>query len=135
MLAVFALGAEGVQIGTRFAATFESSAHERYKQTVVNAKDGDTILTLKNITPVRMVKNPFALQAQREEVSGRSNEELKQLLGHGRERKGIFEGNWEEGEFEMGQSSGLVKEILPAAEVVGRTMREFEDAKRRMVAG
>ena len=132
MLAAMALGAEGVQMGTRFAATIESSAHDRYKQAIVEAKDRDTILTLKKITPVRLLKNPFALRAQKEESSGKSQEELLELLANGRERKGIFEGNWEEGEFEMGQSSGLVKEILPAAEVVHRTMREVEDAKSRM---
>ena len=133
MLAAMVLGAEGVQMGTRFAATVESSAHDRYKQSIVEAKDRDTILTLKKITPVRLVKNPFALRAQKEESSGKSKEELLEFLGSGRERKGIFEGNWEEGEFEMGQSSGLVKEILPAAEVVRRTIIEFEDAKSKML--
>ncbi len=133
MIAVMALGAEGVQLGTRFAATVESSAHDRYKQAIVEAKDRDTILTLKKITPVRLLKNPFAVRAQKEESSGKSKEELLEFLGSGRERKGIFEGNWEEGEFEMGQSSGLVKEILPAAEVVHRTMREFEAAKGKML--
>ncbi len=132
MLAALVLGAEGVQMGTRFAATVESSAHDRYKKAIVEAKDRDTILTLKKITPVRMIKNPFALRAQKEESSGKSKEELLELLGNGRERKGIFEGNWEEGEFEMGQSSGLVKEILPAAEVVHRTMGEFENAMNLM---
>ena len=133
MLAAMALGAEGVQLGTRFAATAESSAHDRYKQAIVEAKDRDTILTLKKIAPVRLIKSPFALRAQKEESSGKSKEELLEFLGNGRERKGIFEGNWEEGEFEMGQSSGLVKEILPAAEVVRRTMKEFEEAKRKML--
>ena len=132
MFAAFALGAEGVQMGTRFAATVESSAHERYKRAIVEAKDGDTLLTLKKVTPVRMAKSPFALRAQLEEESGKSEEELTTLLGKGRERKGIFEGDWEEGEFEMGQSSGLIKEILPAAEVVQKTMKEFEEVKLRM---
>jgi len=131
MFAAFALGAEAVQMGTRFAATVESSAHDRYKQAVIDAKDGDTLLTLKKVTPVRMLKNPFALKAREGEMAGKSKEELKQMLGSGRERKGIFEGNWEEGEFEMGQSAGLVNEILPAAEVVRKTMKEFEDAKKR----
>jgi enoyl-[acyl-carrier protein] reductase II len=131
MFAAFALGAEAVQMGTRFAATVESSAHERYKQAVIEAKDGDTILTLKKVAPVRLLKSPFGLNAQRQESSGKSKEELVELLGKIRERKGIFEGNWEEGEFEMGQGSGLVSEILPAAEVVQRTMREFEEAKNR----
>jgi enoyl-[acyl-carrier protein] reductase II len=133
MFAAFALGAEAVQMGTRFAATVESSAHDRYKQAVVDAKDGDTLLTLKKVTPVRMLKNPFALKAREGELAGKSKEELRQMLGSGRERKGIFEGNWEEGEFEMGQSSGLVNEILPAAEVVRKTMKEYGEAKNRMM--
>lgn len=132
MLAAFALGAEGVQMGTRFAATVESSAHDRYKQAVVEARDGDTVLTLKRITPVRMLKTPFALRAQEQESVGASKEDLLQLLGRGREQRGIFEGNWEEGEFEMGQSSGLVREVLPAAEVVRQTMKEFDEAKRNL---
>ncbi len=133
MLAVMVLGAEGVQLGTRFAATVESSAHDRYKQAIVEAKDRDTILTLKKIAPVRLLKNPFAIRAQKEESSGKSKEELLEFLGSARERKGISEGNWDEGEFEMGQSSGLVKEILPAAEVVQKTMKEFEEAKGKML--
>jgi len=133
VLAAMALGAEGVQMGTRFAATIESSAHDRYKQAIVEAKDRDTILTLKKIAPVRLIKNPFALHAQHEESSGKSKEELLGLLGNGRERKGIFEGDWKEGEFEMGQSSGLVNDILPAAEIVRRTMKEFEEARSKML--
>ncbi len=136
MLAAFALGAEGVQIGTRFAATIESSAHEFYKQKIVEAKDGDTILTYRNIVPLRALKNPFMEQVQKEELhNGMTRERMMELHGKGRERKGIFEGNWEEGEFEMGQSSGLVKEILPAAEVVKRMMREFDEAKSRIMKG
>ena len=132
MLAAIVLGAEGVQMGTRFAATVESSAHESYKRAIVEAKEGDTVLTLKKISPVRMLKNPFAVLALQQESSGKSREELEELLGSGRERKGIFEGNWEEGEFEMGQSAALVNEIFPAAEVVRRTMEGFEEAKRRL---
>ncbi len=133
MFAALVLGAEAVQMGTRFAATVESSAHDRYKQAVIEAKDGDTLLTLKKVTPVRMLKNPFSLKARDGEMAGKSKEELTQMLGSGRERKGIFEGNWEEGEFEMGQSSGLVNEILPAAEVVRKMMKECEEAKNRMM--
>jgi len=129
MLAAYALGAEGVQVGTRFAATIESSAHEQYKQAIVNAKDSDTILTLKKLAPVRAIKNPFILKADSEEKLGKSREELRALLGEKREMKGIFEGNWEEGELEMGQSSGLVKDIVPARDVVERMMKEFEEAK------
>ena len=130
MLAAMALGAEGVQMGTRFAATLESSAHERYKRAIVDAGEGKTLLTLKKLSPVRMAKNPFALRAAQSESAGASAEEVKLLLGTGRERLGIFEGDWQEGEFEMGQSSALVGEILPAAEVVRRTMKEFDEAKR-----
>ncbi len=132
MLAAMVLGAEGVQMGTRFAATVESSAHDRYKQAIVDAKDRDTILTMKKIAPVRLLRSPFALRAQKEESLGKSKDELMELLGKGRERRGIFEGDWEEGEFEMGQSSGLVRDILPAAEVVRRTIFEFEDAKSKI---
>jgi enoyl-[acyl-carrier protein] reductase II len=130
MLAAMVLGAEGVQIGTAFAATVESSAHDRYKQAVVEANDGATVLTFKKVSPLRMLKTPFALKIMEEEAAGRSKDELRALNGKGRERMGIFEGNWEEGEFEMGQSSGLVKEILPAAEVLRRIIQGYEEAKR-----
>ncbi|MGE5313877.1 MAG: NAD(P)H-dependent flavin oxidoreductase [Acidobacteriota bacterium] len=132
MLACMALGAEGVQIGTAFAATAESSAHERYKQSIIEADDGATVLTMKKVSPLRMLKTPFALKVMEAEAAGRSKEELRELNGKGRERMGIFEGNWEEGEFEMGQSSGLVKEILPACELVRRFIREYEDAKKNI---
>lgn len=133
MLAAMVLGAEGVQIGTAFAATVESSAHDRYKRSIVEAHDGDTVLTLKKVSPTRMLKTPFALKVMEEEAAGRSKDELRTLNGKGRERMGIFEGNWEEGEFEMGQSSGLVKEILPAAELVKKFIREYEQAKQSIV--
>ncbi len=132
MLAAFALGAEAVQVGTRFAATIESSAHPRYKQAIIEAHDNSTLLTLKKVTPVRMIKNPFALKIDAEEKMGKSKEELLELLGHKREMKGIFEGDWEEGELEMGQSSGLVKNILPAADVVKNMIAEFESAKKKI---
>jgi len=132
MAAALSLGAEGVQVGTRFAATFESSAHENYKKAVVGTGDGDTVLTLRKITPVRMIKTPFARKAVEAERNGASREELEALLGSSRERMGIFEGNIDEGEMEAGQSSGLVKEILPAAEVVRRMMAEYDAAKRRL---
>lgn len=130
MLAAFALGADAVQVGTRFAATVESSAHEVYKQKIVDAKDGDTVLTYRNILPVRAMKNPFMSEVQKEETQkGMTRERMMELHAKGRERKGIFEGNWEEGEMEMGQSSGLVHDIIPAAEVINRMMREFESAR------
>ncbi len=133
MLAAFALGAEGVQVGTRFAATIESSAHELYKQKIVEANDGATVLTYRNIVPLRAMKSPFTTQVQKEEnEKGMTRERMMELHGKGRERKGIFEGNWEEGEFEMGQSSGLVNEILPASDVVKKIMTEFEEARRKL---
>ena len=135
MLAAFALGAEGVQIGTRFAATMESSAHELYKQKIVEANDGDTVLTYRNILPVRAMKNPFMAQVQKEETQkGMTKDRMMELHAKGRERKGIFEGNWEEGELEMGQSSGLVHDIVSAKEVVERFMREFEETKHRFIS-
>lgn len=131
MCAALALGAEGVQIGTRFAATVESSSHDRYKQAIVEAQDTSTVLTLKKITPVRLIKSPFAQKAQEAEARGASKDDLLNLLGSKRERMGIFEGNWEEGEFEAGQSSGLVREILPAGDIVRLTMRECETAMEK----
>jgi enoyl-[acyl-carrier protein] reductase II len=131
LAAALALGADGVQVGTRFAATVESSAHENYKQAVLGAGDGGTVFTLKKLTPVRMIKTPFALKALQAERDGASREELESLLGRGREMMGIFEGNIEEGEFEAGQSSGLVKEILPAGEVVRRMMEEYRAVVQR----
>jgi enoyl-[acyl-carrier protein] reductase II len=132
MLAAMVLGAEGVQVGTAFAATVESSAHERYKQAVVDAADGATVLTFKKVSPIRMLKTPFALRMVQEEAAGKSKEELRELNGKGRERLGIFEGNWEEGEFEMGQSSGLVKTILPAADVVAKFVSGYDRAVGRI---
>jgi enoyl-[acyl-carrier protein] reductase II len=125
MAAAMALGAEGVQVGTRFAATVESSAHADYKNAVVDAGDAGTILTLKSLTPVRLIRNRFAMQAIEAERSCMPVEEIRELLGRKRERRGIFEGDLDEGELEAGQSSGLVHEILPAAEVVERLVREF----------
>jgi enoyl-[acyl-carrier protein] reductase II len=130
--AAFSLGAHGVQVGTRFAATGESSSHMNYKQAVVRAQDGDTVLTLRKITPVRLIKTPFALRALEAERRGADRAELEKLLGQKREMQGIFEGNIEEGEFEAGQSSGLVKEILPAGEVVRRMMEEYYRVKEAL---
>ncbi len=130
--AALALGADGVQIGTRFAATEESSAHPAYKQAVVDAVDNTTLLTLKAVTPVRLIKNKFALEAWQAERSGATQEELATLLGRKRERRGIFEGDTEEGELEAGQSSGLVKEILPAAQVFQNIIREYNETLERL---
>ncbi len=125
MIAAFALGAEGVQIGTRFAASVESSAHENYKQAIVNAKDDSTVLIMKKVVPVRLIKNKFAEKVIESEKRGTTKGELIELLGKGRERTAIFEGNLDEGEIEAGQISGLIKEIMPAGEIVHRIMSEY----------
>lgn len=132
MLAAFALGAEGVQMGSRFAASLESSAHELYKQAVIQAEEGDTVLTLKQLTPVRFIKNAFYEKVQAAEAACASKEELVALLGKGRAKKGIFEGNLEEGEIEVGQVSSRLKEVLPARGIVERVWREFLQEKERI---
>lgn len=132
MLAAFALGAEGVQIGSRFAASEESSAHTAFKQTIVEARDGDTKLTLKSIIPVRLIKNEFVRKVEELEARGASREELLELLGRGRAKLGMFEGNTEEGELEIGQVSALIDEIRPAGEIVEEIMREFHQAKQEL---
>ncbi len=132
MAAAFALGAEGVQVGTRFAATEESSAHRTYKELVVRAGDGDTVFVFKKLSPVRMIKTPFALKAAESDRTGATKDEQLALLGSKRERAGIFEGNIEEGEFEAGQSSGLITAVLPAAEVVRRMVLEYRATKDRL---
>jgi len=128
MLAALALGAQCVQIGTRFAATVESSSHPLFKQAVVQSDDNSTVLVLKKIAPVRLKKNRFAIQALEAQQHGATNEEEIELLGHKREMQGIFEGNLEEGELEMGQSSGLIKEILTCEQVVRKLVEEFGEA-------
>ena len=132
MLAALALGAQAVQIGTRFAATIEASSHPNFKNAIVEADDTATILTLKKIAPVRMKKNTFSLKALAAQMSGASKDEEIELLGRKREMHGIFEGDLEQGELEMGQSSGLISDIIPAKEVVERLFAEFEAAKLRM---
>jgi len=125
MLAAMVLGADGVQIGSRFAASIESSAHENFKQSVVNAKEGDTIVTLKELTPVRMIKNKFYMNIAEAEKKGATVEELKQLLGKGRSKSGIFEGDLTEGELEIGQIAALINDIEPAAKIVEKIMDEY----------
>lgn len=125
MAAAFALGAEAVQIGSRFVASVESSAHPNFKQSVINAKEGDTVLTLKKLTPVRLIKNKFALTALEYEKRGANEEELKELLGRARAKRGMFEGDLEEGELEIGQVSALIDEIKPAAQILKDIMEEF----------
>lgn len=134
MLAAFSLGAEGIQVGTRFAATIESSAHALYKKAVVDATDTSTVLTLKQLVPVRLIKNAFAQRALEAERSGATKDELLALLATKRERAGIFDGEMNEGEIEAGQIAGLVRDIPSAADVVSRLLAEFEDARSKLPA-
>ncbi|MFN4110640.1 MAG: NAD(P)H-dependent flavin oxidoreductase [Ignavibacteria bacterium] len=124
--AAFALGAEGVQIGTRFAATIESSAHENYKQKIVEAQDNETVIGFRKIGLVRMLKNNFALRAIQAEQSCADENKLKEIWGEKRERLGIFEGDINEGALEAGQSAGLIKEILSVKEVFQKLINEFD---------
>jgi enoyl-[acyl-carrier protein] reductase II len=126
IVAAFALGAEGVQIGTRFAATFEASGSERFKQKIVEAKDDSTALVMKKLNPVRLFKNKFAAEVIEAEKQGADPEKLKELLGKKREMKGMFEGDLDEGELEMGQSSGLVNEIRSVRDVVRDLIQQYE---------
>lgn len=128
MLAAMNLGADGVQIGSRFIATPESSAHANFKHAVLAAGEGATMLTLKEITPVRLIKNEFYQQVEHAYLQGASAEELNTLLGRGRAKKGMFEGDLTEGELEVGQVSGLIDTIKPAAEVVSELLTEFKEA-------
>jgi enoyl-[acyl-carrier protein] reductase II len=132
MLAAMALGAEGVQIGSRFVATHESSAHESFKQAVVAAKEGDTKLSMKKVVPVRLLHNRFAEQVQELEKRGADTGELIELLGRARAKRGMFEGDMDEGELEIGQVSSLIKGIMPAADVVRELEEEFNAAAERV---
>ena len=131
MLAAMVLGAEGVQVGSRFVASEEASSHTSFKEAVIKAKEGDTGLTLKQLTPVRMIKNKFYQQVQEAEWKGATSEQLKTLLGRARAKKGMFEGNLEEGELEIGQVSALIDDILPAKKIVHTLWNEFNDALHR----
>ena len=128
MLAALTLGADAVQIGSRFVASPESSAHEAFKNAVIDAKEGDTLLTLKELTPVRLLKNPFFDQVQEAYKNGATPEELNTLLGRGRAKKGMFLGDMHEGELEIGQIAGLIHEIKPAAEIVAEIIGEYRQA-------
>lgn len=118
MLAAMVLGASGVQVGSRFVASVEASSHQSFKEEVVKAKEGDTILALKKLTPVRLIRNDFCKQVQEAEAGGASNEALITLLGRGRAKKGMFEGDMQEGELEIGQVSSIIDDIRPAGEIV-----------------
>ena len=133
MLAAMVLGAEGVQVGSRFIASNEASSHDNFKTKVIMAKEGDTQLSLKQLTPVRLLKNNFFKQIQDAEKKCASVNELQQLLGNGRAKLGMFEGNVEEGELEIGQVSSLINKIKPAAEIVQEIYKEFEKALTQQV--
>lgn len=128
MAAAFALGAEGVQVGTRFALTRESSASDAFKQKCISLAEGDTMLSLKKVSPTRMVKNDFYQSVQEMEDRGASEEELRAFLGRGRSKRGIFEGDLVEGELEIGQVASLIREIVSAEEVVKEMVREYNKA-------
>lgn len=128
MLAAFALGAEAVQVGSRFVATHESSAHGAFKQAVVEAKEGSTELSLKQLTPVRLIKNKFWQEVKEAEMRGASKEELTELLGRARAKKGMFEGDLDNGELEIGQVSGSIHSIQSAASVVDEMLSEYRKA-------
>lgn len=132
MLATFALGAEGVQIGTRFALTEESSAHENFKQLCLNLNEGDTKLLLKKLSPTRLVKGEFTTAVEEAEARGASAEEMKELLGKGRSKKGIFEGNLQEGELEIGQVASLFREMQTVSEVMKEIMEDFRNGMEKI---
>ncbi|WP_439131224.1 NAD(P)H-dependent flavin oxidoreductase [Polaribacter sp.] len=129
MLAAMVLGADGVQIGSRFAATEESSAHIKFKNSIVDVKDGDTHLTLKELAPVRLIKNKFFHDLQALYQQNPTKENLQELLGRARAKKGIFEGDLDEGELEIGQIAGLIHEIRPVKDVINEIINEFIEAK------
>jgi len=133
MLAAMALGADGVQIGSRFAASEESSLHPKFKKKITETNEGDTILTLKQLVPVRLIKNKFFNDVQNLELQGASAEKLKELLGRARAKLGMFEGDLEEGELEIGQVSALIKEVLPVSEIVEEIILEYEQAKKELL--
>ena len=132
MLAAMVLGADGVQIGSRFVASEESSAHQAFKQAVIDAKEGDTQLTLKELAPVRLIKNKFFNDVQALYKTNPSLEQLKELLGRARAKRGMFEGDLENGELEIGQIAGLIHDIKPVATIVGDLLAEFKNAKEQV---
>jgi enoyl-[acyl-carrier protein] reductase II len=134
MLAALALGAEGVQVGSLFAATEESSAHPSFKELVVQAKEGDTMLMMKKTVPVRLLKNPFFEAVREAEARGADAGELKAILGKGRAKRGMFEGDMEAGELEIGQVAATINTIRPVADVIDRMIDEYETALARVSA-
>ena len=132
MLAAMVLGADGVQVGSRFAASVESSAHENFKNTILTVKEGDTQLTLKELAPVRLIKNKFYQDLEELYEKCPTTEELSHLLGRARAKKGMFEGDLIEGELEIGQVAGLIHEIKPAADILLEIINDFEDARKEV---
>jgi enoyl-[acyl-carrier protein] reductase II len=128
MLAAMNLGADAVQVGSRFVASVEASAHINFKNAVINSNEGDTLLTLKELTPVRLLKNKFAELVSNAYENGANTNELKELLGKGRAKKGMFEGDLANGELEIGQVSALLDTILPAEEIIAEILSEFKEA-------
>lgn len=133
MLAAEVLGADGVQIGSRFVASEEASSHISFKNAVIHATEGDTHLSMKQVVPVRLLKNKFYEQVQEAENRGASRDELIQLLGRGRAKKGMFEGDLDEGELEIGQVAAMVTQIIPAAEIVKEVWNEYKQAKENIL--
>lgn len=134
MLAAFALGAEGIQMGTRFALTQESSASKEFKELCINLKEGDTILSLKKLSPTRLIKNDFYTTVQEAEDRGATPEEMRGILGRGRAKKGIFEGDLSEGELEIGQVSSLIEDLPTAADVVNSVIEEYNAKVENMIS-
>ena len=132
MLAAMALGADAVQVGSLFAASLESSAHENFKKAIINADEGDTKLSMKSLIPVRLMKNEFFRQVEKAEAYGASRTELMTLLGNGRAKLGMFDGNMEEGELEIGQIASAIHEIKPAAQILQEIWNEFISEKERI---
>jgi enoyl-[acyl-carrier protein] reductase II len=132
MMAAMTLGADGVQMGSRFAASTESSAHTNFKRTIIETNEGDTLLTLKELAPVRLIKNKFFNDLQELYAKCPTPEDLKALLGRARAKKGMFEGDLEEGELEIGQIAGLIHDILPVETIVNNVIKEFNQAKVEM---
>lgn len=133
MLAAMIMGAEGAQMGTRFVASEEASSHSSFKDAVINSNEGDTVLTMKQLTPVRLIRNKFYQQVQAAEQRGATIEELKELLGRGRAKKGMFEGNLDEVELEIGQVSSLLDRILPAGDIVKKVWLEFMEGLKNPI--
>jgi enoyl-[acyl-carrier protein] reductase II len=128
MLAAMVMGAEGVQMGSRFVASEEASSHIEFKKAVIHTVEGDTMLSMKQLTPVRLIKNKFYHDVQNAEARGATVEEMRSLLGRARAKKGMFEGDMDEGELEIGQVSSLLDSILPAGDIVKNVVQEFEEA-------